>query len=179
MSSELKLSLSILISIFLIVIVAYIFIILISFFAMHDITSKLKKSYKKMIIILFQKSDSLNKIFDILEKNDPSSFVNRDLKKVFFSTNYEKEDPKMIGERFTTLLNFEKKLVSEIVNSSLGDSRVDVVSLLDAVSLLDKRFMQTKQSYNSLVVGYNYRLNVYTTRWVKRLFKISKKEMIE
>lgn len=163
----------------LVIFFIYISILSISFIYMAKFNNDLKKKRESLNIGIYQKCEYLNKLAIILEK-----YLNENSPLKIFSLNEEfKKYTKLKVDEIEEFYSYTEKILKDAqknyIDYDLGAEKKEVEGIFLAISDINKNYLETVQIYNSLVIGYNYWRNLFSTRWFKHILFIREKKSIK
>ena len=107
-------------------------------------------------------------------------------RKIFenLSTSYLcKKYTKLKVEEIEEFYSYTEKILKDAqkiyIDCDLGAEKIEVEGIFLAISDINKNYLETVQIYNSLVIGYNYWRNLFSTRWFKHILFIREKKSIK
>lgn len=167
----------ILISILSSIVVLYLIYVLISFFFINGFSKKINSEIESLSVSLYQKANILRELSELLNKFIENNEVINNFKNGNLLNEYKILDIKEIKEintKFNTVFNEFKNI---LINNRVENYKK--VSLnFNLYEDLEKRFFIMSQVYNTNAIAFNYRRNLFLTKWIKRLFKIKEKESV-
>lgn len=134
----------------------------------HDVT-----------VTLTSKRDNLMKLSTLLsssgvklDKKNLDALNNFDLKRI---ENQDGEDAKAARDELTSLAEY---FLSTSTTNEEQLNQEEYYSILTNINELDKVYRDHLMMYNADVLGYNFWINFFPTRFVFKIFRLKKKDTI-
>lgn len=160
-------------------VLAYIILVIVSFSFMLNFKKDINRRKDFINVTLYQKCDLLIKLSYImdpyLKESDPL--------KIFAQNDELKTYQRLEANEFEEFYNYTEKMLQKCqsiyINYDLKDKKTSVEEIFLTIGELNEKYFQTVQLYNTSVVGYNYRYNFFSTKWIKKIFFIKKIDTIK
>ena len=139
----------------------------------------LKKHAKAMTVILNAKFENTKKLYDLFQAYEiPVEEKLLDVLKNIDTKDFDRQDTKE-GTEARTMLSYLRDEATFITNrnKSLLD-KPDFAIARNNVLELDTQYRSNIAMYNADVLGYNYWISFLPCRFVFKIFKVKKKEII-
>ncbi len=149
---------------------AYLILLSVSFYFMHYFKRDINIKKDSINLILFQKIDLLIKLSLImepfLEENNPLRLMsdNKEFKL------YQKIEPSEFEEFYVYTEKMLQLAQKVYIDSDLNEYKKTVEEIFLTIEELNQKYFQATQLYNTSVIAYNYWYNLFSTKWVKKLF---------
>lgn len=134
----------------------------------HDVT-----------VTLTSKRDNLIKLSNLLsssgvklDKKNLDALNNFDLKRI------EKQDGETAKNARNELTSLAEYFLSVATNNEEALNQEEYYSILTNINELDKVYRDHLMMYNADVLGYNFWINFFPTRFIFKIFKLKKKDTI-
>lgn len=158
----------------------YLVVIILSFFFMGSFHKKLKNSKETIDVLIYQKAQIINKLIDLII--DKSKW---DEKIKNFKNNLDLQGFTVVDkEKITSYWSFLSELYKVVVlsfsdNVNQEKDERTIKNLLMGLGEIDSKYNEQFQLYNTYVEGFNYWNNFFSTRWIKRVFRIKNRETLK
>lgn len=167
------------ISIVIWIFAAYVLLILVDFAFLFFFKRTLHKHSRALSIMLNSKFDNVKKLFEIMKKLgvkiDPKYDDIIDSIIVFDFDKQYTDECKTGREKLTYLRDEALFIARQQKNLEKNN---EFITAKNNVLEMDKVYHTTLACYNADVLGYNYWLKFLPTRWIYKLFKFHKKDLI-
>lgn len=107
-----------------------------------------------------------------LDKKNLDALNNFDLKRI---ENQDGEDAKAARDELTSLAEY---FLSTSTTNEEQLNQEEYYSILTNINELDKVYRDHLMMYNADVLGYNFWINFFPTRFVFKIFRLKKKDTI-
>lgn len=166
-------------NIFIAIAIIYAVLLIVSISFVASFASILSHHNNDLSVILTNKRDVLVTLSSLLssdsiklDKKQLDALTNFDLKRI---ENQSKEDAKMARDELTSLSEYFLSKVSENNKENASD---EYRRVLENIQELDNVYRQRLMMYNADVLGYNFWISFFPTRFVFKLFRLKKKDTI-
>ena len=157
----------------------YLLIIIVDVGFVVSFRSIMKKHDHDISVILTNKKDNLTKLIPLLsehgvkmDKKNVDNFTNFDLARI---NNQDNQQAKQARDELTLLSDYFLALCYE--HSAVNES-ADFLFIDRTLKDIDRVYRQHILMYNADVLGYNYWINFFLTRYIYKIFRIKEKEII-
>lgn len=138
-----------------------------------------KKHQKAMVIFLNMKYDNIKKLIDLMtsygvEIDHKIIATVADIHREDFD-NVENEACKKAQE---TLTYIKEELLYIARNQKSFQKHEEFIAAKENVCQLENQYRNTIAQYNADVLGYNYWINFWLTKWIWKAFKFKPKTLI-
>lgn len=165
-------------AVLIVLLLIYIGIVIASFLFMSSFKKKLKETKESISIDFYQMRECLLKLDDLfkdyMDKETYEKFIIE-----FGSTEFKNVKIEDCAKTFNKFEMAKKEFEQIFVNKVSGIDNNKVSVLFDSFKELSKHYTDMTQSYNNYIIGYNYWWNLFSTKWIKKLFKIKKFENLK
>ena len=138
-----------------------------------------KTHLKAMVLFLNMKYDNIKKLMDLMKTNgvkiDPGMIAQiNDIHR----EDFDDIEGKGCKEAQSILTYIKEELL--YIARGLKDLRKhqEFKTAIENVSSLENQYRNTIATYNADVLGYNYWISFWPTKWIWKLFKYQKKTLI-
>lgn len=162
-----------------IIIGVYVFLFLFDLVFVLTFTRTFYKHNKALQVFLSNKYDNITKMISLLQSYDVA--INVDLIKDFNEINktiFINQESEECRKARLTLSMLRDELVYLADKNEEIASLDDVKLLKENIIELDGNYRTLIAMYNADVLGYNYWISFLPTRYIYKLFKLKKKEII-
>ena len=174
-----KLFLSILLNTVIVILAIYLLIIIVDVTFVVSFSSIMKHHAHDLTVILTNKKDNLMKLVEFFTANG----VKLDKKKVEKLQDFDtkrleikdEEDSKLAREELTSLNDY---FLSVFEQSDIKDEQGECQKIVSNIYELEKVYRQHLMMYNADVLGYNFWIDFFPTKYIYKIFKIKSKENI-
>lgn len=167
-----------LIVVFVLVFVGLVFFIVnLSFIGIFS--RKLKEHGKALTILLTQKYENFESLFEIYNKN--SIRVKKSIQELFKSIdvkNFEKMDTEESCVDRSNLSLLKQELTSIVKNNKDFQKNEEFQMAIKMMNSIDEQFRTVAAAYNADVIGYNYWIRFKPFKYLFLFNHVAKKEII-
>lgn len=154
-----------------ILIIAYIVLVIVSFSFMNSFKKKIKHIEESISIDFYQMRDCLMKLNDLFKDSmDAKTYEN--FIKSYGNSEFNKVSKDNVSKMFNKLELSKKELESMFVNKVENYDKDKVMMLFSSFKEISEHYTEMTQAYETYVIGYNYWRNLFSTKWIKKLFRI-------
>ena len=157
----------------------YLLLLIISISFVWSFSSILSHHNHDLTVILTNKRDNLMKLSSLLvsggvkiDKKNLDALNNFDLKRI---ENQDGEDAKAARDELTSLSEYFLMMAS---SNEAALKQEEYFQILTNINELEKVYRDHLMMYNADVLGYNFWINFFPTRFVFKIFKLKKKDTI-
>ena len=157
----------------------YILLLIITISFVLSFSSILSHHNHDLTVILTNKRDNLMKLSSLLnsggiklDKKNLDALNNFDLKRI---ENQDEEDAKAAREELTSLSEYFLMMAS---TNEAALNYEEYQQVLTNINELEKVYRDHLMMYNADVLGYNFWINFFPTRFIFKIFKLKKKDTI-
>ena len=157
----------------------YILLLIITISFVLSFSSILSHHNHDLTVILTNKRDNLMKLSSLLnsggiklDKKNLDALNNFDLKRI---ENQDAEDAKAAREELTSLSEYFLMMAS---TNEAALNYEEYQQVLTNINELEKVYRDHLMMYNADVLGYNFWINFFPTRFIFKIFKLKKKDTI-
>jgi len=149
----------------------YLGYVVVSFYFMRQFKRKITNALSSINVLIYQKYETLDESshFLISEGYENPKLIAFDLLNSY--KNYKPVGAKDLESVFNDSETVYILIKSIVINYRSGDDVKTLANYLNTIDLLNSRYFETIQLYNTYVVGYNYWRNLFFTKWIKVLFR--------
>ena len=179
MFPSLPLALNITLTVIIAIVALWVLFLIVDFLFVLFFKTILKKHAKAMTVILNAKFENTKKLYDLFQTYEiPVEEKLLDVLKNINPADFDRQDTKE-GTEARTMLSYLRDEATFITNrnKSLLD-KPDFAIARNNVLELDTQYRSNIAMYNADVLGYNYWISFLPCRFVFKLFKVKKKEII-
>ena len=174
-----KLFLSILLNTVIAISIIYLLIVIVDVTFVISFSSIMKHHANDLTVILTNKKDNLTKLVEFLT----SSGIKPDKKKVEALQNFDTkrleikddEDAKSAREELTSLNDYFLSLFEQ---NDIKDEQGECQKIVNNIYELEKVYRQHLMMYNADVLGYNFWIAFFPTRYIYLILRLKNKENI-
>ena len=174
-----KLFLSIVLNTFIATLIVYLLIIIVDVTFVASFSSIMKHHAHDLTVILTNKRDNLAKLAEFFLGNG----IKMDKKKVeklqIFDTKRleikDDDESKAARDELTSLNDY---LLSVYEQNEIKDEQGECRKIIDNIYELEKVYRQHLMMYNADVLGYNFWIEFFPTRFIYLILRFKKKENI-
>lgn len=166
-------------NIFIAIAIIYAVLLIVSISFVASFASILSHHNNDLSLIITNKRDVLVTLSTLLsndgvklDKKQLDTLNNFDLKR---TENQSKEEAKIAREELTSLSEYFLLKVSE---NNKEDASDEYHRVLENIQELDTVYRQRLMMYNADVLGYNFWISFFPTRFVFKIFRLKKKDTI-
>ena len=166
-------------NIFIAIAIIYAVLLIVSISFVTSFASILSHHNNDLSVILTNKRDVLVTLSSLLsndsiklDKKQLDALVNFDIKRI---ENQSKEDAKKARDELTSLSEYLLLKVSENNKENASD---EYRRVMENIQELDNVYRQRLMMYNADVLGYNFWISFFPTRFVFKIFRLKKKDTI-
>ena len=163
----------------IVLVIIYILILIVSISFVWSFASIMSHHSHDITVILTNKRDNFIKLANLLsnsgvklEKKQVDSLHNFDLKRI---EKQDGEDAKLAREELTSL--GEYFILTATANESSLNSE-EYFHISSNINELEKVYRQHLMMYNADVLGYNFWINFFPTRFIFKILRFKKKDNI-
>ena len=174
-----KLFLTIVLNTFLATLIIFLLIIIVDATFVASFSSIMKHHAHDLTVILTNKRDNLAKLVEFflgngikLDKKKVENLQNFDTKRLEIKDN---DDSKAAREELTSLNDY---LLSVYEQNDIKDEQGECRKIIDNIYELEKVYRQHLMMYNADVLGYNFWIEFFPTRFIYIILRFKKKENI-
>ena len=174
-----KLFLTIVLNTFLATLIIFLLIIIVDATFVASFSSIMKHHAHDLTVILTNKRDNLAKLVEFflgngikLDKKKVENLLNFDTKRLEIKDN---DDSKAAREELTSLNDY---LLSVYEQNDIKDEQGECRKIIDNIYELEKVYRQHLMMYNADVLGYNFWIEFFPTRFIYIILRFKKKENI-
>lgn len=110
----------------------------------------------------------LNDLFkDSMDAKTYENFI-----KSYGNSEFNKVSKDNVSKMFNKLELSKKELESIFVNKVENYDKDKVMMLFSSFKEISEHYTEMTQAYETYVIGYNYWRNLFSTKWIKKLFRI-------
>ena len=138
-----------------------------------------KKHRKALTVILYTKYENMNRLFSVLNQNGIKydNRLNALLGDIDVNTFNEPENPEF--EKSKNSLAYLKDEIMFVCNQNKElQEDLEFVQVKKNIEEADLMYRNNVTMYNADVLGYNYWINFLPCRFVFKMFKVKRKEII-
>ena len=157
----------------------YLVLLIVSISFVWSFVSILSHHNHDLTVILTNKRDNLIKLATLLakagvklEKKNLDALNNFDLKRI---ENQNGEDAKVARDELTSLSEYFLMMAS---SNGKALNQDEYQQTLENINELEKVYRQHLMMYNADVLGYNFWINFFPTRFIFKILRFKKKENI-
>ena len=162
-----------------IIIAIWILLLIVNLIFFGFFNSVFKKHKKAMTVILYSKYENMEKLFAILKQSGIK--IDARLTKMLYEINVEDfQEPNMEKfEKSKNALSYLKDEIMFIANQNPDlNANPDFVQAKNNVLESDAIYRSNVVMYNADVLGYNYWIRFLPCRFVFKMFRVKKKQII-
>ena len=174
-----KLFLSIILNSFIATLIVSLLIIIVDVTFVASFSSIMKHHAHDLTVILINKRDNLAKLVEFLiaggvklDKKKVEKLQNFDSKRLELKDD---EDSKTAREELTSLNDY---LLAAYEQNDIKDEQGECRKVIDNIYELEKVYRQHLMMYNADVLGYNFWIEFFPTRFIYIILRFKKKENI-
>lgn len=174
-----KLFLTILLNTFVATLIVYLLIVIVDVSFVCSFSSIMKQHAHDLTVILTNKRDNLIRLVELINKNGikldkkkVDSLSNFDLKRI---ENHDGEDARLAREELTSLNEY---LLSICGANTFKEEDEEIQRVLANINELEKVYRHHLMMYNADVLGYNFWISFFPTRFIYLILKFKPKENI-
>ena len=174
-----KLFLTIVLNTFLATLIIFLLMIIVDVTFVASFSSIMKHHAHDLTVILTNKRDNLAKLVEFflgngikLDKKKVENLQNFDTKRLEIKDN---DDSKAAREELTSLNDY---LLSIYEQNDIKDEQGECRKIIDNIYELEKVYRQHLMMYNADVLGYNFWIEFFPTRFIYIILRFKKKENI-
>ena len=175
-----KLFLSIILNTFIATLIVFLLIIIVDVTFVASFSSIMKHHAHDLTVILINKRDNLAKLVELLT----SEGIKLDKKKVENIQNFDSkrleikddEDSKAARKELTSLNDY---FLSVYEQKNIKDEQGECQKIVNNIYELEKVYRQHLMMYNADVLGYNFWIIFFPTRFIYIILRFKSKENIE
>ena len=138
-----------------------------------------KKHRKALTVILYTKYENMNRLFSVINQNgiNYDNRLNALLSDIDVNTFNEPEKPEF--EKSKNSLAYLKDEIMFVCNQNKElQEDLEFVQVKKNIEESDLMYRNNVTMYNADVLGYNYWINFLPCRFVFKMFKVKRKEII-
>ena len=157
----------------------YVLLLIVTISFVWSFSSILSHHNHDLTVILTNKRDNLLKLSTLLtsggvklDKKNLDALNNFDLKRI---ENQDGEDAKAAREELTSLSEYFLMMAS--TNESVLNQE-EYQQTLENINELEKVYRHHLMMYNADVLGYNFWINFFPTRFIFKMFRLKRKDNI-
>ena len=164
---------------FIVIAVIYLLIMIVSISFVWSFASIMSHHNHDITVILTNKRDNIIKLSNLLtssgvkvDKKQSDALNGFDLKRI---ETQDGEDAKLAREELTSLSEYYLSLATS------NEASLDIEEyghILTNINELDNVYRQHLMMYNADVLGYNFWINFFPTRFIFKIFRLKKKDNI-
>lgn len=144
-----------------------------SFAFMGNFRKKLKNKRDFINILLFQKCEALNNLYVLFGEKAENEQVLANFSSNTYYHEYRKLEPDEFYLYFSytqTVYNaFQKLYISEKIED---ENKLKIQDMIKTIDDINTKYNENVQYYNMDAIAFNYWRNVFSTKWIKKLFKV-------
>lgn len=174
-----KLFLTIVLNTFLATLIIFLLMIIVDVTFVASFSSIMKHHAHDLTVILTNKRDNLAKLVEFflgngikLDKKKVENLQNFDTKRLEIKDN---DDSKAARDELTSLNDY---LLSIYEQNDIKDEQGECRKIIDNIYELEKVYRQHLMMYNADVLGYNFWIEFFPTRFIYIILRFKKKENI-
>lgn len=174
-----KLFLLILLNTFIAIAIIYALLVILDVSFVCSFSSIMKHHASDLTVILTNKRDNLIMLMELLnksgvklDKKKVDSLVNFDLRRI---ETHDGEEAKVAREELTSLNEYFLSICGQ---NDLNDEDGEIQRVLSNINELETVYRHHLMMYNADVLGYNFWISFYPTRYIYRILKFKPKENI-
>ena len=174
-----KLFLAILLNTFIVIAIVYLLIVIVDVSFVCSFSSIMKHHAHDLTVILTNKRDNLIRLVELINKNGVKldkakveSLNKFDLKRI---ENHDGEDARLAREELTSLNEYFLSLCGAI---TFKEDDEEIQRVLANINELEKVYRHHLMMYNADVLGYNFWISFFPTRFIYLILKFKPKENI-
>ena len=175
-----RLFLSIVLNSFIATMIVFLLIIIVDVTFVASFSSIMKHHAHDLTVILTNKRDNLAKLVEFLtaggiklDKKKVEKLLNFDTKRLEIKDN---DDSKLAREELTSLCDY---LLSVYEQNDVKDEQGECQKIINNIYELEKVYRQHLMMYNADVLGYNFWIIFFPTRFIYIILRFKSKENIE
>lgn len=174
-----KLFLAILLNTFIVTLIVYLLLVIVDVSFVCSFSSIMKHHAHDLTVILTNKRDNLIRLVELINKNGikldkkkVDSLSNFDLKRI---ESHDGEDARLAREELTSLNEY---LLSICGDNTFKEEDEEIQRVLANINELEKVYRHHLMMYNADVLGYNFWISFFPTRFIYLILRIKYKENI-
>lgn len=159
--------------------IIYVLLIIVSVSFVWSFASILSHHNNDLTVIMANKKDNLENLADLLtssgvklEKKNVEALNDFDLSNI---KSQSSEEAKLAREKLTSLTEYFLT-ASTAHESELNQEKYQAIMM--RINELDKVYRDRLMMYNADVLGYNFWINFFPTRYIFKIFRLKKKDNI-
>lgn len=156
-------------------IITYLLYLIFCFSFMFAFRKKVNISKRKINLLLYQKAEALYSICKIIEEEVPNDNEINEFLKNYPYIEFHEYESNEFREAYTKLDDLYKYILKKNDKNFLKKSD-SIKKGYIVIEDCNNCYFAASQLFNSNATGFNYRRNLFLTKWIKNLFKI--KEVI-
>ena len=163
----------------IVIAVIYLLIMIVSISFVWSFASIMSHHNHDITVILTNKKDNIAKLNNLLtssgvkvDKKQSDALNGFDLKRI---ETQDGEDAKLAREELTSLCEYHLSLATANEASLNAEEYNHIVTNINE---LEKVYRQHLMMYNADVLGYNFWINFFPTRFIFKIFRLKKKDNI-
>lgn len=166
-------------NVFIAIAILYLLVVIVDVSFVGSFRSIMKHHAHDITVILTNKRDLLIKLIDFanslgikLDKKNTEAVRNYDVQRII---EHDGEDAKKAREELTSLCDY---FVSETSQIDVLNSQSEYQKIIENINELEKVYRQHLMMYNADVLGYNFWIYFWPTRYIYKIIKFKKKDNI-
>ena len=174
-----KLFLAILLNTFIVIAIVYLLIVIVDVSFVCSFSSIMRHHAHDLTVILTNKRDNLIRLVELINKNGVKldkakveSLNKFDLKRI---ENHDGEDARLVREELTSLNEYFLSLCGA---NTFKEDDEEIQRVLANINELEKVYRHHLMMYNADVLGYNFWISFFPTRFIYLILKFKPKENI-
>ena len=174
-----KLFLTIVLNTVIAIAIVYVLILIVDISFVCSFSSIMKHHAHDLTVILTNKRDNLIHLAELLnksgvklDKKNVDSLHNFDIKRI---ENHDGEDAKAAREQLTSLNEY---FLSACEQDDLRDESGEIQKIIANLNELETVYRHHLMMYNADVLGYNFWISFFPTRFIYLIFKLKPKQNI-
>ena len=174
-----KLFLTIVLNTFIAIAIIYLLILIVDISFVVSFSSIMKHHAHDLTVILTNKRDNLIKLFEVLnakgfklDKKKIEALNYFDLKRI---ENHDGEDARAARNELTSIYDY---IISICEQNDIEDKEGEYQKVLVNINELENVYRHHLMMYNADVLGYNFWIAFFPTRFIYKVLRIKPKENI-
>lgn len=151
--------------------IAYIILVIVSFSFMNSFKKKIKHIEEAISIDFYQMKDCLMKLNDLFKDSIDAKTYEKFIKS-YGSNEFNSISKDNVSSIFNKLELSKKELERIFVNNVENYDKEKVMMLFSSFKEISEHYTEMTQAYETYVIGFNYWRNLFSTKWIKKLFRI-------